>query len=666
MHFLKTIFAGFIIFLQLPVESRSQTTSGPEDRVKELKLKRQICDSLIKLINNSPDDTLKVNRLNMLSTKFHNTNADSAMGLANDAFLLSEKLGYKRGMAVALYHLACIYADIKRDRLKEVEFCRKAIDVAEKNNIFPELHLFYSSIFNSYYFQGQFPSAMDIAQRGLSFAEKRKEEDNILLYRNNIGNVFYRQGNLKEAEKNYKEALYIAEKINELEKLASTCLNLAEIYISSRDSSKMFSYVNKALSIYRDHLEDTAFSGRKHRYSFALFKKAEAFDMMGKPDSAMKYVSQALNLCNTLRICDLFDVINYYLLAGKLYLKKADYTLSKEYFNIALQTAIQIGHKENIRDSYSALSGIYQAEKKYDSALHFFRLYHQLKDEITNTESQSAITRIQGEYDVAKKDEVIARETNLRNIIIGSFIVFLITTGFLYNRYRLRQRNRYQQQLNRQQNELFNAIAVTQDQERKRIAEDIHDSLGSILSAAKLKLSSLKESQPDMPDEQVEKYQVAMQLLDEGSAELRNISHNIMPATLSKLGIVAALKNLANNISSHTGMQLSFSAHDFENRIAEQTEMSIYRIVLELINNIVKHAQATKVTVQLIKYPDYINLSVEDNGRGFDYENELQAKKGIGLGNILSRVDYLKGKMDVDSTAGRGTTVIIDIPYKAG
>ncbi|MBK9570320.1 MAG: hypothetical protein IPO53_10700 [Chitinophagaceae bacterium] len=90
--------------------------------------------------------------------------------------------------------------------------------------------------------------------------------------------------------------------------------------------------------------------------------------------------------------------------------------------------------------------------------------------------------------------------------------------------------------------------------------------------------------------------------------------------------------------------------------------MSLYRIVLELINNIVKHAQAKKVTVQLIKYPDYINLSVEDNGRGFDYEHALLEKKGIGLGNILSRVDYLKGIMNVDSIPGRGTSVIIEIP----
>jgi signal transduction histidine kinase len=239
----------------------------------------------------------------------------------------------------------------------------------------------------------------------------------------------------------------------------------------------------------------------------------------------------------------------------------------------------------------------------------------------------------------------------------------LIILFLLYNRYRLRQNNRYQKELNRQQNELFNTIAATQDQERKRIAQDLHDSLGSILSAAKLKLSALKDTGSAVPASQAEKYQAAMQLLDEASAELRNISHNIMPAALSKLGLVAALRNLINHITSHSGIQFSFSSHDFDQRIDEQAEMSIYRIVLELINNIVKYAAASRVTVQLIRYPDYINLSVEDNGRGFDYQDTVHARKGIGLENILSRVGYLKGKINIDTAPGRGTSVIIDIPY---
>ena len=273
------------------------------------------------------------------------------------------------------------------------------------------------------------------------------------------------------------------------------------------------------------------------------------------------------------------------------------------------------------------------------------------------------IAGIQGQYDVAKKDKEITRQQQIRNILIGSFIFLLIILGLLYNSYRLKQKNKYQQALNRQQNELFNAIVTTQDQERKRIAQDIHDSLGSVLSAAKLKLSSLEESKKILSSDQLEKYQASLDLLDEASTELRNISHNIMPATLSKLGLEAALQNLIDKIGAHSKMQIHFSAHGFGGRVEEKTEMSIYRIILELLNNIVKHAAAEKVSIQLIKYPAYINLMVEDNGRGFDFNKALEEKKGIGLGNILSRVEYMNGSIDIDSSPGKGTTVIIEIPY---
>lgn len=273
---------------------------------------------------------------------------------------------------------------------------------------------------------------------------------------------------------------------------------------------------------------------------------------------------------------------------------------------------------------------------------------------------------IQNKYDVAKKDKEISRQQQIQNILISSFIFLLIVLFLLYNSYRLKQKNTYQKEHNQQQNELFNVIVRTQDQERKRIAQDIHDSLGSVLSAAKLKLSSLEESKQLLSSDQLEKYKDSLSLLDEASTELRNISHNIMPVTLSKLGIVAALQGLIDKLFSHnTGLQISFMAHAFETRIEESTEISIYRIILELINNIMKHAIADKVTIQLIKYPDYINVVIEDNGRGFNYEKALEEKKGIGLGNVLSRVEYLKGTINIDSSAGKGTTIIIDIPYQS-
>ena len=638
-----------------------------ETSVKKTRLE---IDSLIKLTGLGLQDTLMVKRLNLLAILCSSFSYDSAWRYATDAKDLAERIDYPQGLSEALKNLGSITETFKKNWTASTDFYKQAIAIAEKNKLYNELHEDYSAILNCYFYLGDFPNAMKIATKGQASAEVHKDQEKIFRYNNLIGTICFRQENFSKALKYYLQSLRMADWFNDDPQRFFVYLGLADVYIAQKDSLKAFSSLFRALDISQKTFDKPSHSYR-HKIPYTLYRIGYAYKTFGNNAEALKYTLDALAYTHKVS-CDKFDIANYYLQAGDIYRKLKNYPKAKENLYKGLSIAGEIGHKEDTRDAYGFLSEIFSAEKKFDSAFLFLGLYTSLKDSIVNEKTQKSIAEIQGQYDVAKKDKEIVRQHQFRNILIGSFVFLLLTLVFLYNRYQLRQKNKYQKVLNRQQNELFNAIAAAQDQERKRIAQDIHDSLGSILSAAKLKLSGLKESHSLLSAEQTENYQTTLQLLDEASAELRSISHNIMPATLSKLGLIAALKNLSNTISSHpiapdgyrdgSGLQINFTSHDFTERIPEQTEMSIYRIVLELINNIVKHAQANKVTVQLIKYPDYINLSVEDNGRGFDYENVLQEKRGIGLGNILSRVDYLRAKMNVDSLPGRGTTVIIDVP----
>jgi signal transduction histidine kinase len=200
------------------------------------------------------------------------------------------------------------------------------------------------------------------------------------------------------------------------------------------------------------------------------------------------------------------------------------------------------------------------------------------------------------------------------------------------------------------------------DKERKRIAQDIHDQVGSVLSAAKLQLSGLEELRGQLTDDQKKKYGMAIALMDQVADELRNISHNLMPAALSQLGLVAALRGLIDTISELARPAINLTVHGFENRIDEPTEIHIYPMVLELLNNVLKHAGATTATVQLIRYPGHVHISVEDNGRGFDAKKANFSQNGIGLRSLISRVEFLKGTIHIDSHTEKGTIVMIDIP----
>lgn len=567
----------------------------------------------------------------------------------------------------ALHDIALNFYNAK-DYQQSTKYWQAALTIALSNDLhYEELHRMRPSLNNNFFLAGEYTNAMKISSDGLATAARIRDTNRIIHFTNVIGFIHMKQKNFAQAKQYFTLQLQLSKAIRDSLAEAHALYNFADLSVGQQQYDEAISFLQQSAKVYQSAISANLFTP-KEREAFVFNKMAESYKLKGDLYEALRYSLHAVILASNGTVAfNKYDIAGYYVNAGDIYnrLNKTDSAIIL--LKKGIEISRQIIHREYTRDAAEQLAIAFAEMQMYDSAYTYHLLYSKLKDSIDTESNQQEILQREAYLKIEQEKQLqkaaLEKQKLLKNIIIATALFALITLGFLYNRYRLRQKNRYQQQLNRQQNELFNAIADTQDKERKRIAEDIHDSLGSILSAAKLKLSALKESQPGMPINQLEKYQVAMQLLDEASAELRNISHNIMPASLSKLGLVAALKNLINNISSNSDIQISFSSHDFENRIAEQTEMSIYRIVLELINNIVKHAHAIKATVQLIRYPSYINISVEDNGCGFKYENRVSNTKGIGLGNILSRVEYLKGKMNVDAVPGRGTTIIIDIPY---
>ncbi len=640
---------GLVIFAQQPGSN------------KAILFDKQRADSIKVLVAGAPDDTLKVTRLIAISWLTVDAEKDRDQ-YAFAALTIAEKLHFTRGIAEAYEVIGSNY-QLERDYTNAVKYLKLAIDESEK---LPSPNQdFYPALLNAYFYLGDYPNAMETISREMKLAEATNDRSRIAHCNNILGYIYFRQENFIEAEKYYNNYINSAKELNDSLMLAHALGEIADVYTREKKYDQAIGVLFNSIQICNavlQHPEKYHYIAWAPQYKAkALYRIGRTYKLSGDLQHALQY---SLNAIRNESHNPGYDTAAFYINAGDVYKEMKDLKKAIEYIHHGFVLSVEMHHRENTRDAAEYLSQTYASLNQYDSAFYYYQLFTGLKDSIVNNETKMKITGIQGQYDIAKKDKEIARQQQIRNILVGSFIFLLILLLLLYNGYRLKQKNKYQQEYNRQQNELFNAIVSTQDQERKRIAQDIHDSLGSVLSAAKLKLSSLEDSKKIFSADQNEKYQATLDLLDEASTELRNISHNIMPATLSKLGLVAALQNLIGKISMHSGIQISFTAYDFEGRIEEGAEISIYRIILELINNIVKHAAAGKVTIQLIKYPAYINLTVEDNGRGFNYNKVLEEKRGIGLGNILSRVEYLKGTIDIDSSPGKGTTVIIDIPYQ--
>ncbi|NND64038.1 MAG: sensor histidine kinase, partial [Flavobacteriaceae bacterium] len=302
-----------------------------------------------------------------------------------------------------------------------------------------------------------------------------------------------------------------------------------------------------------------------------------------------------------------------------------------------------------------------------------------LRDSVTSERMQRNIAELEVKFDTEKKERkileqnlTIEQETRQKNQIlmgtIGLGLILFLT--FIFFRKRLldqrtiaEQRDAIQQQEItelQQKNKLLalNSMIEGQEAERLRIAKDLHDSLGGLLSTVKAHFSTIQRE-----IEQLEKLNITEKtnnLIDEACIEVRRISHNMMPHALSISGLKGALEDVAENLKEQ-GYEVSLEISNLPEDLESTKEVMIYRLIQEIISNIRKHADAKTILIQLLGYKDEINLIVEDDGKGFDYDRAID-NGGLGLKSINSRVEFLDGKIHWDSQFNQGTTITINLP----
>jgi len=349
------------------------------------------------------------------------------------------------------------------------------------------------------------------------------------------------------------------------------------------------------------------------------------------------------------------------------------YDLAREAFN----NVLNIEHdKEGVRrQNIESNHGLYRAEKglgNFEAALTYLEKYDSLMIDIQFEALKNNIAQLEVEYETAKKEVEIQKRTSQRNILLVSSILLALLAIAIFLIFR--QRIRINTQIAAQESELkeqriaqleqekqlsaYNAMLNGQEKERLRIARDLHDSLGGLLTTVKAHFNSLKPKQLKQDTAQI--YDKTNQLIDEAHVEVRRISHNMVPRALADHGLKGALEDLAENVESD-GLKVNLELIGDLNQIPQSKALIIFRTIQELTNNIRKHAKAKTVLIQLVHKVDQLSIFVEDDGVGFDL-NRARKKEGIGLENIDSRVHFLQGSIDWDSIIGEGTTVSIEVP----
>ena len=227
--------------------------------------------------------------------------------------------------------------------------------------------------------------------------------------------------------------------------------------------------------------------------------------------------------------------------------------------------------------------------------------------------------------------------------------------------YKLAQDQRFKSKMKRQK-EISRAILQTQEEERKRIAEVLHNSLGQVLFGARLNLSLLDpdKSNPKKNNEQIK--EIIGDLLDNAIKETKTISFELMPAILEDFGLETAVQDILRNKFENTSIKYLVFLSGLKQRLDPDIEIAVFRIVQELINNLIKHARATRAEIYINKGADYLAIRVNDNGTGFNLQSGNSEKNTFGLRSIINRVKFLNGKINFDTTTAAGSDITIDIP----
>ena len=593
---------------------------------------------------------------------------DSSMIVAKEVLSISKQHQFRKGEAYAYMRIGSIL-DLKGKNDSAIHYIRQVLTIREslKDNLGVSGAL--RMLGYIYMETNQVDSVFSSFLRAADLVEKEKDSVAIFNIYIELGHSYIDYGSIEQAGKYYNSAKAIAIKLKNTLSIAYTFAGLGKYYYTLNEFDSALYYYQNAALLYEEegHKIDAArsynniaisYTGKKnYRIAILFHRKAiETYREMGLQENiALAHYNIGLMFNKR----EMPDSAIYYLKLSK-----------------AIADSLEDVYRQSV--VYKILSHSYVLRKDYFQAYHHYLKHSKLKDSLLDQEKISAIAEMQTKYETEKKEQQIALldEQNKtqkaeRNYIIASsavlLLLLLISGVYYYQRSRIAIKNEKiaQQEIesliDEQDLKTYNAMLEGQEEERMRIATDLHDRLGSMLSTVKLLFSSLEEKFDKAQEENQQQYAKANHLLDDACVEIRRISHNLGTGMVANFGLKRAIEELCESVDQSGKIKCKALIYGIEKGIPLAIETGIYRMVQEGFNNAIKHAKADNLTVQLNKLEDGINVTIEDDGVGFDLEKERKAE-GMGLSNLEKRAQKLGGELHIDTQKGRGTTIIIDLP----
>jgi len=532
--------------------------------------------------------------------------------------------------------------------------------------------------------------------------------------------VYYKfSGDYDKGLENALHANYIYRKSDNLERYVNSLIQLGNIYEKLNDNDTALACYENAyrLSIENDLARYIVSSsvniavihykrGKKLKENNELLKAEEEFNLtktyyqkaidfdekiqnksmltllysnfsllyrrMGDDSAAMESAKKAIRIAE--EINDVGARLRALNNLGICYKKLEDYPKAEACYLEGLALAKKLNHLEELGKITNNLANIYELQGDYRKALEYSRQETAFKDSLFNEKKQKLVEKHKTDYEILHlKDLNRMKELDKqriraeRNVMIWISVFVVVTLMGLLLFFRMRARknriiaeHRIQKLEDEKKLMAAQAVLVGQEKERERIAQELHDGIGVLLSTASIHFSSVESKTDKETGEMLKK---ANKLLKEASKEVRQISHNMMPGVLSKFGLKEAVEDLFEEVEEAGIIEVEQEIVYGDERLHENMEIMIYRIIQEMLNNTLKYAKATKISFYMTRSSEEIKINFADDGIGFD-EDKLPHGKNLGISGIRSRVEYLGGTIELKSEPGSGTRYSITIPVR--
>jgi two-component system NarL family sensor kinase len=629
-------------------------------------------DSLLKKLNTAPNDSVRVRTMLDIGETIESTSTENSLVYYRQAFELAQKIQNKRLVLSALGDLGI--GNMESNHLDTaVLFFNQGLTLARNLHDSNRMAVMYSNLGNAYRYKKDRILALEYYQRAADLLEKKKDSMRLAAVYQNIS-IFLSENNDHSESIVYGNKAYeMASALGDDYTACNALISMSDAWFSLGESERQYDLLLKAqvLAEHTDDLEEH--STIYNNLGSYFFEKKEFKKAMGQYNLSYGYAAQ---MGNHFHLCEACTRL------AEIYRQLGPPDSALKYVKKAESLANEIGSRSDLKEIYFTRAEIEKSMGHSDRGYVYLSKSFHLGDSLYTEEASEKIAEMEARYESEKKQQQIAALEKNRQIqslsleekanfiwLISALAFALLIVSFLIylnlrrSRMVARQNEKIQQQrfveLEKDHELLVvNSLLQGQEEERGRMARDLHDGLGGLLSGVKFSMNRMKDNLIVTP-ENMAVFERSLDLIDTSIAELRRIAHNMMPEGLVSYGLDEALKQYCSSINTNGMLRVKYQSVGLSNRMADSVEITAYRIIQELLNNIMKHAAATEAIVQVIRDEGRLNIVVEDNGHGFDTKS-LDEKKGAGWVNIRARVEYLKGQMELNSAPGKGTQVNIE------